>query len=253
MNLAKIRQKALKGATMQTTGAPAPVAAALQETDAHRLSLREPEPVSSAIEAAPASAQEGAAAALPAPSRMEPPKRHRHADPLEAILAGRRSAGCDDDSLTALADESVQETREYEEILCVRVSDETYGINIMEIKEIITPRETTEVPRAPAFVLGVLSLRGVIIPVLDLRERLGLGQGSRTGRERIVVVKQGDGFSGLLVDEVIHVIRIGSDSFEPPPAVLEGSDRDFVAGIGRKDGMMVILLNLARIADINLC
>ncbi|HBA72093.1 MAG: hypothetical protein A2X82_02615 [Geobacteraceae bacterium GWC2_55_20] len=174
-------------------------------------------------------------------------------DPIEVIMAGRSAAGCDEE--VALADEEfIIEAASDLEFLCFRVSDEFYGINIMDIKEIIKPREVTEVPRAPAFVTGVLSLRGTIIPVIDMRLRLGLVRDQLTGKERIVVIKKSnDSFSGLLVDEVIQVVRINKDAVEPAPAILEGIDRDFVFGIGRSDGRLLIILNLESIADIHLC
>jgi purine-binding chemotaxis protein CheW len=141
---------------------------------------------------------------------------------------------------------------EYLEFLCFRVSDEIYGINIMDIKEIIKPREVTEVPRAPSFVSGIISLRGIIIPIIDMLDRLGLPREKVTGRERVIVVRHGESFSGLLVDEIIQVVHITKDCLEAAPAVLEGIDRDFVSGIGRADGRMIILLNLENIADIHL-
>lgn len=174
-------------------------------------------------------------------------------DPIEVIMAGRSAAGCDEE--VALADEEFTiEAASDLEFLCFRVSDEFYGINIMDIKEIIKPREVTEVPRAPVFVTGVLSLRGTIIPVIDMRLRLGLVRDQLTGKERIVVIKKSnDSFSGLLVDEVIQVVRINKNAVEPAPAILEGIDRDFVFGIGRSDGRLLIILNLESIADIHLC
>lgn len=172
--------------------------------------------------------------------------------PLEAILAGRTAAGCDDESI--LADDVTSEivAESSIEFLCFRVSDEIYGINIMDIKEIIKPREVTEVPRAPIFVSGVLSLRGTIIPIIDMRVRLGLAREEPTGKERVIVIKNSDSFSGLLVDEVIQVVKIQLDAFESAPTVLDGIDRDFISGIGRSDGRLIIILNLEHIADINL-
>lgn len=172
--------------------------------------------------------------------------------PLEAILAGRTAAGCDDESILAedAGSEIVAGSRL--EFLCFRVSDEIYGINIMDIKEIIKPREVTEVPHAPVFVSGVLSLRGTIIPVIDMRVRLGLAREESTAKERIVVIKNHNSFSGLLVDEVIQVVRVQPDAVEAAPAVLDGIDRDFISGLGRSDGRLIIILNLENIADINL-
>ncbi len=172
--------------------------------------------------------------------------------PMEAILAGRNAAGCDDESI--IADDVAGETFTVSclEFLCFRVSDETYGINIMDIKEIIKPREVTEVPRAPAFVSGVISLRGTIIPIIDMRFRLGLTREEPTGKERIVVIKNNNSFSGLMVDEVIQVVQVQLDAVEAAPTVLDGIDRDFVSGLGRSDGRLIIILNLENIADINL-
>lgn len=172
--------------------------------------------------------------------------------PLEAILNSRTAAGCDDDS--ALSENMTGDViiESYLEFLCFRVSDEIYGINIMDIKEIIKPREVTEVPRAPEFVSGVLSLRGTIIPIIDMRIRLGLAHEEQTGKERIIVIKNENSFSGLLVDEVIQVVQIPQDAVESAPTVLDGIDRDFVSGIGRSDGRLIIILNLEKISDINL-
>lgn len=173
-------------------------------------------------------------------------------DPMAVILAGRTAAGCYEDLPLASNEIEGGVSQSYLEFLCFRVSDEFYGINIMDIKEIIKPRETTEVPRSPSFVLGVISLRGTIIPIIDMLDRLGLSREVLTGRERVIVVKLKDALSGLLVDEIVQVVRIATDGMEGAPAVLDGIDRDFVSGIGRADGKMIIILNLESIADINL-
>jgi purine-binding chemotaxis protein CheW len=173
-------------------------------------------------------------------------------DPLEVILAGRETAGCGDDQslLSEVQVESGKQT--YQEFLSFKVSNEVYGVDIMDIKELIKPRDVTEVPRAPSFVSGIISLRGVIIPIIDMLDRLGLERVSVTGRERVIVVRHGTTFSGLLVDEIIQVVRIAKDAIESAPTVLDGIDRDFVTGIGRTDGRMVILLNLSNVIDIHL-
>lgn len=173
-------------------------------------------------------------------------------DPLAAILAGREAAGCAECLPLVSEEQADSEQVTCQEFLCFKVSDEIYGVDIMDIKELIKPREVTEVPRAPSFVSGIISLRGVIIPIIDMPERLGLARDTVTGRERVIVVRQGESFSGLMVDEIIKVVRIGTDDIEAPPSVLEGINHDFVAGIGRADGRMIILLNLAAIIDIHL-
>lgn len=172
-------------------------------------------------------------------------------NPIEIILSGRIAAGCDEGSSgeQELASTELESCLEF---LCVRVSNEIYGINIMDIKEIIKSREVTEIPRSPGFVSGVISLRGTIIPVIDMLLRLGLPRNKVTGKERIVVISVDQSYCGLLVDEVIQVVRVNKESMEPAPSVLEGIDRDFVSGIGRSEGRLIIILNLKNIADIHL-
>lgn len=252
MDLAKIRQKArqeqdrlLAGSTQQ-----------IREENVSAVSVSNilPPVVESGV-----SDPEIPSVISPQPSQSSPAFLHstqtqrvQVRDPLEVIVAGRIAAGCEDEQLQDSNNEALVEVEEYLEYLCFRVSDETYGINIMDIKEIIKPREVTEVPRAPAFVSGVISLRGTIIPIIDMRERLGLQRETVTGKERVIVVRHGESFSGLLVDEIIQVVKIALECLESAPAVLEGIDRDFVNGIGRANGRMIILLNLENVADIHL-
>ena len=173
-------------------------------------------------------------------------------DPLALLIAGRDLSRIDEEVDENAGMMSPAAGEEFQEFLCFRVSSEIYAINIMEIKEIIKPREATEIPRAPGFVSGVLSLRGIIIPIFNMRLRLGLAEGEKSGRERIIVVKRGDEFIGILVDEVTQVVRISSATIEKPPAVLDGIDRDFVSGIGRFNSQMLILLNQEKILDLSL-
>ncbi|MFZ3208079.1 MAG: chemotaxis protein CheW [Geobacteraceae bacterium] len=174
-------------------------------------------------------------------------------DPLSLLLAGRDSGCGEEEMLLASSVGSEHGGEESQQFLCFRVADEKYAVNIMDIKEIIRSREVTKVPRASVFITGVLSLRGIIIPLFDLRKRLGLASAGETGKERIIVVKKDEEFCGVLVDEVIQVARIAESTIEQPPAVLYGIDRDFVNGTGRVDNQMLILLNLEKILNVTLC
>ena len=209
----------------------------------------------------PVSASDPALASSATPQRTEsasvssPEPETGHGtlfDPIAILMAGRASFGYGDE-LEIAADDAVDtEVADYQEFLCFRVGNEQYAINIMEIKEIIKPREITEVPRAPDFITGVLSLRGVIIPVFNMGKRLHLESVRNSSRERIIVVSKGDELCGIQVDEVLQVVRIQDGCVEQPPAVLEGIDRDFVNGIGRHSSGMLILLNLVSILDVSL-
>ena len=174
-------------------------------------------------------------------------------DPLAVILAGRRTAACDTTVSEEIGEVSESADDRKLELLCFRIDREEYAINILDIKEIIKPREVTEVPRVPSFISGIISLRGIITPILNMHKRLGLTLPPVTGRERVVVVRAGSELFGICVDEVKQVARIDATTLEPTPSVLDGINREFVSGIGRFDGRMLILLNLEKLLDVSLC
>jgi purine-binding chemotaxis protein CheW len=134
--------------------------------------------------------------------------------------------------------------------LAFRLADEEYALDIKQISEIIKVREFTDIPRAPGFILGIISLRGVVVPVFDLRQRLGLGLSEVTALSRIVVCRQEDVTVGLMVDSINQVVNLYDEEVEPPPGVLSGLDRDMVSGLGRCQGRMIILLNLHSVLDV---
>lgn len=132
------------------------------------------------------------------------------------------------------------------EVLAFALAGEEYGIDILRLREIIRTRPITEVPRAPSFVLGVIGVRGEVLPVLDLRRRLKLHKSPphQGGSRVLVVTKQGEPF-GLLVDEVRQVMRLREEEIEPRPALLGAGESEFIAGIARpRADRLVILLEL---------
>jgi purine-binding chemotaxis protein CheW len=136
--------------------------------------------------------------------------------------------------------------------LAFHLDDEEYALDIKRISEIIKVREFTDIPRAPEFVLGIISLRGVVVPVFDLRLRLNLGSSGLLPTSRIVVCQLEDVSVGFLVDSINQVVTLVDEDLEPPPGVLSGLDREMVTAIGRYEGRMIILLNLTRVLDADL-
>ncbi|MDT8395461.1 MAG: chemotaxis protein CheW [bacterium] len=160
----------------------------------------------------------------------------------------------DEDSLSSLKEvlmsqhvEKKEEEEEQLQLLTFMLGGEEYALNIMDIKEIIRPRECTEVPRAPEYILGIISLRGTIIPIFDVNKRLGLPVGLRGAQNRIVVVRSREHLFGLHVDSVVQVMDIPLSSIEPPPEILGGVEGDYLRGVGKIDDRLIILLNLGRI------
>ena len=175
-------------------------------------------------------------------------------DPLEALFSGTSLPNWsnEDDYLQGLLSAERQETADDCQWLAFALGDETYTLDIACIREIIKPREITEIPRAPEFILGIISLRGVIIPIFDLKRRLKLGVSEIDPKSRIVVCQHGEREAGLLVDAITEVVRMPGHKVEPPPAVLSGIDRDLVKGVGRLQGKLMILLHLPSVLDAQL-
>lgn len=131
------------------------------------------------------------------------------------------------------------------------VGAEEYAIPILAVQEINRMMAITRVPQSPPFVEGVINLRGKVIPVVDLRKRFGMPINENTGDERIIVVEvQGATEArviGFTVDKVNRVLRIGSEIVEPAPAMACGADSEYVAGVGKLDEGLLILLSLDKL------
>ncbi len=130
-----------------------------------------------------------------------------------------------------------------DDYLSFMLADEEYAVPITALREVVTPLPITEVPRTPSYVLGVVTLRGTVLPVLDLRIKLNLPVGESGQPSRIVVLETRDGPAGVWVDRVVEVVRVGGENIEPPPSVL-GGGTDLLRGIIRRDGRMLIVLDL---------
>jgi purine-binding chemotaxis protein CheW len=128
------------------------------------------------------------------------------------------------------------------ELLAFWVVDEEYAIDIVQIQEIIKVPTITEVPRAPAGVLGIISLRGTIVPILDLRVVLHLEPRPPTSQSRVLVLR-GDGDPlGVLVDRVSSVVRIDREAIEPVPRTMQREMTELLSGVGRIGERMLIVL-----------
>lgn len=135
--------------------------------------------------------------------------------------------------------------------LAFSLGSEDYALDISLIREILKPREITEIPRVPEFLLGIISLRGSIIPIFDLKRRMGLGVAEIDEDSRIIVCQDGDRLAGLLIDQITQVTSIQEKQIEPPPATFSGRDRALLDGVGRVQEKVLILLNLSSVLTID--
>ncbi len=131
------------------------------------------------------------------------------------------------------------------EVLAFRLGKEAYGVPVERVREVLRMRDITPVPHTPEFVLGVTSLRGKVLPVVDIGKRLGVSPGTRDDRSRIVVVSMENEETGMLVDRMTGVVRIPAEAFRPAPETIEsGEGAEFLSGIARKDEVLYILLDI---------
>lgn len=130
------------------------------------------------------------------------------------------------------------------QLVVFELGDESYGVDISRVQDINRMQEITEIPHAPDSVVGVINLRGRVIPVIDLRQRFGLPIVEHTKATRIVVVRMGENLIGMIVDAVSQVLRISADIVEPPSPVLASIDSKYLRGIAKFDDHLVVLLDL---------
>jgi purine-binding chemotaxis protein CheW len=133
-----------------------------------------------------------------------------------------------------------------------RLAGEEYGLSILKVRELIGMQEITRVPGTPAYLRGVLNLRGRVIPVIDLRTRFEMPPSEVTVHSVIIVVQhqhaRGEMIIGALVDEVFEVLNIDAAQTEPPPAFgVNAVTPDFILGIGKVDKRVVFLLDVDRV------
>lgn len=141
-----------------------------------------------------------------------------------------------------------QEQREsITQLVVFQLGSELYGADISVVREVSPLQRVTRVPRTPKYMEGVTNLRGRVIPVVDLRRRLGLPVAAATKSTRIAVAELEGGQVGMIVDAVQEVLRVPASSIEPPSQLLSKVDSEYVQGVAKVDGRLIILLDLARV------
>ncbi|MBP2665926.1 MAG: cheW 2 [Firmicutes bacterium] len=132
------------------------------------------------------------------------------------------------------------------QLVIFKLANEDYGLPISKVQEINRMVAVTKLPNSPEFMEGIINLRGRIIPVLDLRKRFGFNTREYQEDTRIIVVDISGQTVGLIVDAVHEVAKIQGDCIEPPPPTFV-IDSQFVQGIGKLDGTLVIILDIDHI------
>jgi purine-binding chemotaxis protein CheW len=164
------------------------------------------------------------------------------ADPEEEVRAHSVSF------FTAPAREERKTAEATEHLATFFLEAEEYGVDVRLVQEIIRVSEITQVPRSPGFVKGVINLRGRIVPVVDLKRKLGLGEVDADARlSRIVVARLKDRLVGLLVDGAHQVLKVPVTTIEPAPEEVVAKGADYIRGVAKLDQRLIILMDLHKV------
>ena len=127
-----------------------------------------------------------------------------------------------------------------------RLENETYGINVMQVQEVLRYTEIAPVPGAPSYVLGIINLRGNVVTVIDTRKRFGLNCSDTTDQTRIVIIESDSQVIGILVDAVAEVVYLRQSEIEATPNVGNEDNAKFIQGVCHKNDELLILVDLEK-------
>ena len=130
-----------------------------------------------------------------------------------------------------------------------RLGDEIYGIDVLQVQEVLRITEISPVPGAPSYVLGIINLRGNVVTVIDARSRFGLPAKDTDDASRIIVVDAFEKVVGLLVDNVSEVAYVPNSQIEISPNVGTDESNKFVSGVSNRDGELLIMVDLAKLIN----
>jgi purine-binding chemotaxis protein CheW len=136
-------------------------------------------------------------------------------------------------------------------LISFELNGEVFGIDIMVVQEIIRLVQITKVPNSPDFVDGVVNIRGKVIPVVDLRSRMGMPRKEHDNNTRIIVVELSGKTSGFIVDAVNEVLRIPLSITEAPPEIAAAVNSEYIKSVGKLEGRLLILIDLEKVLTKN--
>ncbi len=148
--------------------------------------------------------------------------------------------------MTELKDKN-NDSSELLQLVSFLIGNEEFGVDILYVQEINRMIQITKVPNAPDFVDGVINLRGRVIPVIDLRSKLGMNKKEHDKNTRIIVVEISGKTVGFIVDAVNEVLRIPKNITEAPPELVSGVNSEYIKAVGKLEDRLLILLDLEKV------
>jgi purine-binding chemotaxis protein CheW len=133
------------------------------------------------------------------------------------------------------------------QLVTFRLEDETYGINVMQVQEVLRVSEIAPVPGAPPYVLGIINLRGNVVTVIDTRSRFALPPGDIDDSSRIVIIESEKQVVGILVDSVAEVVELRGSEIDSAPNVGNDESSKYIQGVATRDGDLLIVVDLNKL------
>ena len=133
------------------------------------------------------------------------------------------------------------------QLVTFRLRDETYGINVMQVQEVLRVTEIAPVPGAPGYVLGIINLRGNVVTVIDTRTRFGLPTGEVGDASRIVIIESDQQVVGILVDSVAEVVELHQSEIDSAPSVGNDENSRYIQGVSSREDDLLIVVDLNKL------
>jgi purine-binding chemotaxis protein CheW len=143
--------------------------------------------------------------------------------------------------------EKIESTLASRQIVCFKIGKEEYGLDILKVQEILKLPRITRLPKSADFIMGVIDLRGKVIPIIDLSRRFKIEEGKNLTERRAIVVDIRGKKVGLAIDSVSHVVKVDSKDVEPPPPIVKGISGRYIVGIAKLEEGFVIVLDIEQI------
>ncbi len=141
-----------------------------------------------------------------------------------------------------------EQKRAEHQLVVFMIGDEEFGVDISQVREIVRVAQITYLPKAPAFIEGVVNLRGQVLAVIDLAKRIGVSSKERGENTRIIVVEVAENTVGMIVDSVSEVLRLPAESVEQVPSLVETEvPEHYIRGVGKLKERLLVLLDLNKI------
>ena len=133
------------------------------------------------------------------------------------------------------------------QVVCFKIGSEEYGIEILKVQEILKLPKITKLPKSADFIIGVIDLRGQVIPIIDLSKRFGTSDKQESSNMRAIVVDINGKKVGLAIDSVSHVVKVDSRDIEQAPPIVKGISGKYIVGIAKVENGFVVILDINQI------